>query len=115
MKLPDSIDGTPVYEVDDWTPRVAPLCPKAQEDPEPCDCGHEGEWEHRWVYVWHKPKRTRGSYGAAAKANGWKVIAGFDERCPGCHDVERFDLNAELLGHERGRLAEVVRLLPTGA
>jgi hypothetical protein len=62
-------------DVGPWTPGVTPICPKAQTAPDLCDCGFLGVWEHRWVCVGN-------------------VIAGWDERCPGCGDIERFDMDA---------------------
>lgn len=108
--LPDTIDGHEVHEVGDWEPELHVLCPAARPDPEPCDCGYLGGWERRWVFRWYTSRRKPRSFTEAA-SNGYKVLAGFDERCPGCHDVERFDLDANHLGSERGRLAEVVRML----
>lgn len=89
----------------DWRPAVRVICPRARSEPEPCDCGFVGDWEHRWVYVWHDvPGHRRGdrairrdiAKGFPARANdeGWWVADGFDERCPQCGDIERFDNDA---------------------
>jgi hypothetical protein len=88
-----------------WEPVVTPMCPKAQTDPVLCDCGFLGAWEHRWVSVWNlAPGFTRGDRvcrrdieeGRPVRSDdeGWWVIGGFDERCPGCGDIERFDMDA---------------------
>jgi len=69
---------------------------------EQCDCGFSGEWEYRSVFTWHnvpgyrrpdwaiRADLTRG-FPVRSKDGGWWIIAGWDERCPQCGDVERFD------------------------
>lgn len=95
MSESDTIDGAQVHSVDHWGPPTPQLvCPAVRDEPEPCSCGFVGRWEHRWVYTWHVPTRWPRSASEAARTEGWKVLAGYDERCPGCGDVERFDLTA---------------------
>lgn len=98
------------------------LCPPpAQlELPDPCDCGYDGEWERRWVYEWHsepgyrlndRTARQNLRRGLPCRDGGWWVIEGWEERCRGCGDIERFGMEANLVGRRVER-AEVVRFLP---
>ena len=102
----------------DARPAPSPICPKMQVDPSPCDCGFLGEWHRRWVYIWNAVpghKRTdRAIRAAIARGlpprpgdNGWWVIGGWDERCPGCGDIERFDM----AGTEVARFAEQAKVI----
>lgn len=88
-----------------WSPTgLRPVCPKWLDEPDPCDCGFLGDWERRWVMVWcHKPGHrrlparvaedvARGWPGRAGE-DGWWGMDGWDERCPGCGDIERFDMD----------------------
>ena len=99
--LPE-VPGQPldVVAVGDWEPLLRQLCPKAQVDPVPCDCGYIGAWDLRSIYGWHTYDERPQSYSDAAlkQVGGWKVNIGFDERCPGCGDIERFDNDANLCG-----------------
>lgn len=68
-------------KVGEWKPPTRQLCNPS--DPEPCDCGFVGEWEERMVFTWFTP--------VVQGRKGWWAIAGWDERCPQCGDIERFD------------------------
>ena len=101
----------------DWHEPVRQLCNPTP--PEPCDCGFAGDWEYRFVMVWHDgPRKATDKTVRGWLAKGWPyrnapgswVIGGYDERCPQCGDIERFDLDT----FERVRCfderAEIVRL-----
>ncbi len=87
----------------EWGPPLQVfICPPGPADPDPCDCGFVGEWERRAVWVWvDHPGHRRGDkairrdlargFPARAGEEGWWALGGFDERCPGCGDIERFD------------------------
>src|SRR5512139_1814442 len=102
--------------VGSWEPPFRNLC--RPTPPEPCDCGFVGRWDRRWVYTWyHKAGHQRGdkairrdiARGLPARAHdeGWWVIDGWDERCPGCGDIDRFDHDANLVG----RLVEQAKVV----
>lgn len=95
-----------VVDVGEWSQpfdRVF-ICGGDSYEPEPCDCGFTGHWEHRWVYGWTTYTRKAKSYADASvfQRGGHKVMIGYDERCPGCGDIERFDSDSEV----RGQLQE---------
>ena len=112
--MPD--DGRPVSP---WsTDTLHPICPKMHVPPAPCDCGFVGDWDHRWWYYWHEaPGRQRGdrqirrdiARGLPPRHGdeGWWCIGGYDERCPDCGDIERFDWQGNELDRFRVH-AEVV-------
>lgn len=93
--------------------------------PEPCDCGFVGWWQYRFLYDWHaEPGHRRTDEAirrdlakglpARARDEGWWVIAGSEERCPGCGDIERFDRDHNLIEAEinevgKRRRAEALR------
>lgn len=88
-----------------WKPPMSVICEKAHVEPDPCDCGFEGDWEWRMVFVWHdQPGHVRGDKAVRRDIErglppcfgeeGWWVVGGVDERCPGCGDIERFDVEA---------------------
>lgn len=77
------------------------ICPGGMVDPEECDCGYKGEWDFRSVLTWcvdpgfHRPtwldhKDTARGWPIISP-DGWWVISGWDEKCPVCGDIERFD------------------------
>lgn len=93
----------------EWEMWPGPICPKAQVEPVLCDCGHLGAWERRWVYIWHDvPGHARGDkairkdmargFPPRPHDEGWWIVGGWDERCPGCGDIERFDFDGEQVG-----------------
>jgi hypothetical protein len=102
-------------QVGEWAPPMAVfLCPPpSHEEPDVCDCGHEGAWEWRSVWGWHEESGHRRKdrtirrdiargFPSRTHDEGWWVIAGRDERCPQCGDIERFDT-------EGNRVAEFVQ------
>jgi hypothetical protein len=104
-------DGPPERE---WSEGQAVfICPPPKDaDPNPCDCGNCGRWEYRPWFVWHdetddqRRKRERRGHVALPGHGSW-VIAGYEERCPGCGDIERFDED----GHLVERRQEQARVL----
>lgn len=107
--------------VSEWKPAMNSLCPKSHVAPVLCDCGFLGDWEYRWVYVWFSGSGTvRGDKACRRDIergfpprfgeSGWWVIGGWDERCPQCGDVERFDYNADVV-RQWSEQATVVRFL----
>lgn len=117
------LDGSPVG---DWHSPLGPvfMCPSPGfVAPEPCECGFVGEWEWRHWYVWADDPGHRRSARAcqrdAARGwpprphdEGWWCIGGSDERCPGCGDVERFDLADHALVATGAERPAVLRLVP---
>ena len=103
--------------VDGWKPGLVVICARASQAPDPCDCGFIGEWERRSVFVWAPSKRVRSDRLIRRdRALGWPprssepggyMMAGYDERCPGCGDVERFTLQ----GEQVSRFAEQAKVL----
>lgn len=95
------------------------ICPGGRDQPDPCGCAYVGYWHHRWVYTWQPGKtRTdrmirrdlrRGLPAQAGNPGCW-VVAGYDERCPNCGDIERFNLEADFLGGyvERAKILSIV-------
>jgi len=88
-----------------WSMWARPICSKWLDEPDPCDCGHTGEWERRFVLVWchqpghHRPDRQiredmAKGWPGRPRDEGWWVMDGWDERCPSCGDIERFDMEA---------------------
>lgn len=104
--------------VGEWKDPARQLC--NPEPPDPCDCGFVGEWPYRWVMVWHdepshragdRMKRRWLAKGWPVLDGGWWVIGGMDERCPGCGDIERFDMEHERIRQfeERARVLTLAR------
>lgn len=113
--------------VGDWHTRVEPqfICPGGPMPDDECDCGFVGRWDYRQVYTWlDVPGHRRSArmirrdmadgWPARPKDEGYWCVAGYDERCPGCGDMERFDSDANqvavLISAEgRRRRAEILR------
>ena len=100
----------------EWREQIRPLCPSAsaRADLGPCDCGYEGDWLYRpWSHVQPCPPTWgyRTLEGAARVVGrcadckrggtGHETLAGFEEKCPRCGDIERFDLDGELVESRR--------------
>jgi hypothetical protein len=93
----------------EWKPGVVvfmcsvdPDRPLPPEPSEACDCGYVGQWDHRPWFAWHdetaKERKARERAGHAAKpGNGQWFMAGWEERCPGCGDIERFNVGGEMI------------------
>jgi len=93
-----------------WRPKVRPLCPKAQPDPDVCDCGSEHPWLMRW---WSELTPCEPTYGIPGLGivkrcddckrggAGHMVVAGWEERCQRCGDVERFRMDGTLVAAVR--------------
>lgn len=84
-----------------WRKPLRPLCPKAQHEPAPCDCGYVGDWMFRlWREKW--PCKAKNCFDCRyGQREGHERIVGHEELCPRCGDVERFDM--------RGALVESIR------
>ncbi len=95
----------------EWEPKLVSLC--NPEPPEPCDCGYVGEWEFRPWFRWHDYNPTAKERREAKRVLpvGWWIIGGFEERCPGCGDIERFDEFSNLIESTCER-ADVIRFIP---
>ena len=100
----------------EWSAAFRNLCNPSP--PELCDCGYLGAWERRTVYVWgNHPGYRRGdkairrdiARGLPARPNdeGWWCMAGWDERCPECGDIERFDEDGNVVA----RFAEQAKVV----
>lgn len=100
----------------EWTEPIVQLCKPTP--PEPCDCGFAGHWLYRKVMTWEaQPGHKRSDRAIRADIErkwpprpndeGWWCTTGFDERCPGCGDIERFDLE----GAEVARFAEQAKVV----
>lgn len=90
-----------------WREKVRPLCPAAQSPTDVCDCGFEGNWHMRWWTELRPCPPTRAVLGTDDRPGevvrrchdckrggpGHDVIAGWEERCPRCGDIERFDMD----------------------
>lgn len=72
--------GPAEVRVTEWSPAIRFICPPPP--PDECDCGHVGRWDVRLRLV-----------------DG--QLAGSEERCPGCGDVEIFDPDGRLVGRHR--------------
>lgn len=93
------------------------MCPGGPLEDDVCDdCGYIGRWEHRAVMTWYPmPGMARGPASVARDlAKGWPprpddegywCMAGHDERCPGCGDIERLDFDRNVVS---------VKLSPSG-
>lgn len=83
------------------------MCPGGPVESDECDCGYKAPWEYRSVLVWHvEPGYQRSAHSdhrdtaqgrPPLSRDGWWVIAGWDERCPNCGDIERFDHDGTLV------------------
>jgi len=99
---------------DVWHRMPVPLCPKAQHEPDPCDCGYVGAWV---VRHWKERQRCEPTYAllfdnapgevvrrcadCKAGGDGHDLYAGWEERCPRCGDVERFRWDGTLVEQRR--------------
>lgn len=113
--------------VGEWHTRepVTFMCPGGPLPDDECDCGFVGRWDYRHVHTWlERPGMKRNdeiirrdmALGWPHRPNdeGYWCIAGYDERCPGCGDMERFDMDAERIAVHvstdgRRRRAEILR------
>lgn len=81
--------------------------------PEPCDCGYVGQWEQRPWFAWHdetekeRKERERAGHAARPGSGSW-FIGGFEERCPGCGDIERFDEDGEMIERRQDKARVLV-------
>lgn len=81
---------SPVKIEREWGRPLRPLCPNAQRDPAPCDCGYVGEWMFR---LWTQPRTCNAKdcfdcrHGSR---EGHPHIVGYEELCPRCGDAEQF-------------------------
>lgn len=94
----------------EWRAKPTILCPASRPEPDVCDCGYEGPWHMRfWTHLQPCPP-TYASIGpdgtkelhrrcASCKngGTGHDLIAGWEERCPSCGDIERFTMDGELV------------------
>lgn len=111
----DDLDLVASRVVGTWSPPLRVfICHGRRPTPPPdlCDCGYEGEWENRPVFTWVPEPGLRRTdttvrhdlaQGLPARSGdqGRWVVAGRDERCPECGDIERFDLDGELVDRRR--------------
>jgi len=105
----------PRWQDMEWRPKLRPLCPAAQPEPDVCDCGYEGEWLMRH---WTELQRCPPTYAELGSGSGrgfvvkqchdckrggpgHDLIAGWEERCPRCGDVERFQWDGTLVEARR--------------
>lgn len=117
-----------------WRKPPRPLCPRAQSEPDPCDCGYVGEW---LVRHWTELVPCGPTHGVTSRepgksyvvrpcpdcrrgGPGHEQIAGWEEMCPRCGDVERFRWDGTLVdairnpkftGPRNGALDEQLTLL----
>lgn len=77
-------------------------------EPDECDCGYVGDWQWRMLYRWFdQPGHCRRDefirrdmaigLPGRPRDEGWWVLAGWEERCPGCGDIERLDAGRNII------------------
>lgn len=86
-----------------WRRPIRPLCPSAQSDPDPCDCGHVGAWMWRLVREQRRCRKPDCFGCRYGPVEGHPRIVGREEMCPRCGDVELFTLDGELVEQRRNQ------------
>lgn len=97
-----------------WHRKPVPLCPAVRSEPDPCDCGYVGDWVMRfwkslqpcpptsaWIDSQGEKVIARRCADCKRGGEGHLLIAGWEERCPRCGDVERFTMDGELVEQRR--------------
>lgn len=98
----------------EWHDKVRALCHRAQVPVDVCDCGYVGDWQQRWwtelqrcttFGEFTEPGRPYRLHSRCAECRaggpGHDRIAGWEDRCPRCGDVERFRWDGTLVSATR--------------